>query len=379
MVRSSGSRVRAWVGAAAVPVLGLGAGCSLEVPVLTACEAADGVQPVCGFQNPEDLAALPGGNWLAVSQMPGLGSAHGVSGKLTAWRPLADRRHPLFPSEGTGENTAAESERGWGDPSCDQPPDVSLFAPHGIDTVTLKSGQNLLAVVNHGGREAVELFEFDWAADGPRVQWRGCVVLPPEIWPNDVALLQNGELIVSNMISGISGVGAIVGGVQMLLGFDTGYVLAWKPETGWEEIEGTRGSAPNGVAITPDGKELYFAEWGRERLVRVLLDAEDSSRRRTVDLPHHPDNLSWTRDGQLLAAGQVGDLSQLLACGQVEDGTCAVAFSVVRIDPSTMRTEVILDHPGTATGGVSSALVVGDELFVGTFNGDRVGRAPYAP
>ena len=71
--------------------------------------------------------------------------------------------------------------------------------------------------------------------------------------------------------------------------------------------------------------------------------------------------------------------AELIACAQVEEGNCAAGFEVVRVDPSTLRTEVILDHPGTATGGVSSALVVGDQLYVGTFSGDRVGRADYAP
>ena len=42
MLRSMGSRVRVWVGAAAVLVLGWGAGCSGEAPVITGCEAADG-------------------------------------------------------------------------------------------------------------------------------------------------------------------------------------------------------------------------------------------------------------------------------------------------------------------------------------------------
>jgi hypothetical protein len=52
---------------------------------------------------------------------------------------------------------------------------------------------------------------------------------------------------------------------------------------------------------------------------------------------------------------------------------------VVRVDPSTLATEVILEHPGTATGAASSALALGDDLYIGSFVGDRVGRAPYRP
>jgi len=350
------------------------AGCGGDITPLTTCEAADGVEVSCGFQNPEDLARLPGSNWLVVSEMPGRTEETGA-GSLVAWRPSDDRRQVLFPLA----DPPAVADAAWGDPACPGPPDPAVFAPHGVDVLPQNSGDTLLAVVNHGGREAVELFAFDWGPSGPRVTWKGCLVAPPDVWPNDVALQPNGELIVSNMISGTEGVAAIVSLGRMLLGFDTGSVLSWKPGTGWRQVEGTRGSAPNGVAVTPDGSEVYFAEWGRERLVQVLRDGTSTPTRRFVALPHHPDNLSWTADGRLLAAGQVGDWSELIACGQVEEGTCSVPFSVVRIEPATLESEVILDHPGTATGGVSSALVLGDTMYVGTFAGDRVGSAPYAP
>ena len=34
-----------------------------------ACDEVGGVSPVCGFRNPEDLAVVPGGKFLVVSEM----------------------------------------------------------------------------------------------------------------------------------------------------------------------------------------------------------------------------------------------------------------------------------------------------------------------
>jgi len=353
-------------------------GCGGETASLTTCEPADGVDPVCGFVNPEDLALLPGGSWLAVSQMPKGLDATTATGSVVAWRPSDDRRAVLFPPP---SGTAVPTREGpnWGDPACEGPPRAEDFGAHGIDVVRLDSGETVLAVVRHGERDAIEFFEFDWTADGPRVSWRGCVETPEGVWPNDVALRPNGEMVVSKMMSAGSSATGVLEAARMIFGMDTGYVLSWAPGAGWREVEGTRGSAPNGVAVTPDGGEIFFAEWRSQRLVRVRRSEDGRVEVDAVALSHYPDNLSWTPDGRLLVAGQVGDWAELIACAQVEEGNCAAGFQVVRVDPSTLGTEVILDHPGTATGGVSSALVVGDELYVGTFSGDRVARAPYAP
>ncbi len=353
-------------------------GCGGETKSLTACEPADGVDPVCGFTNPEDLALLPGGSWLAVSQMPKGLDASAATGSVIAWRPSDDRRAMLFPPP-AGTAASVGTGPSWGDPACAGPPAPEDFGAHGIDVIRLDSGETALAVVAHGTRETIQFFEFDWTADGPRASWKGCVETPEGVWPNDVALRPNGEIVVSKMMSAGSSATGVLEAVRMIFGMDTGYVLSWAPGAGWNEIEGTRGAAPNGVAITPDGGEVFFAEWRGQRLVRVRRGEGGQVEVDAVSLSSYPDNLSWTPDGRLLVAGQVGDWSELIGCAQIEEGNCAAGFEVVRVDPSTLRTEVILDHPGTATGGVSSALVMGDELYVGTFSGDRVARVPYAP
>ena len=86
---------------------------------ITDCAAADGVTPICGFQNPEDLAHLPGASWVAVSQFAGM---QGGVGSLLAYRVADGRRLMLFPDP---DARPAEGPA-WGSPECPGPPDATI-------------------------------------------------------------------------------------------------------------------------------------------------------------------------------------------------------------------------------------------------------------
>jgi hypothetical protein len=342
--------------------------CGGDPKAITGCSEADGVTPICGFTNPEDLAPIPGGSWLVVSQYAGM---QGGSGSLVAWRAADDRRITLFPDP---EALAGEAPP-WGSSDCPGPPDPARFAPHGID---VDPRTHRLAVVNHGDREAVELFELRHTSRGPAVRYRGCVPIPDDALANDVALLADGGLVLTRMFPR-GRVATLVSFARMLAGFTTGWVLEWSPERGWSDVPDSEGAAPNGIAVSQDGRDIFFAEWSGSRLVRLRRSADGGVERSQIELPHHPDNLTWTRDGRLLVTGQVGPLGALLACGDTPNGTCALPFSVLVVEPSTLDAKPVLEHPGTAQGAGTVALEMGGELYLGTFDGDRLGRAPYRP
>lgn len=343
-------------------------GCGVEPKVITGCEPADGITPICGFHNPEDLAPLPGAGWIAVSEY---GGNDAEPGALVAYRVSDGRKLPLFPDSQAGSAGGA----GPGAADCPGPPDPARFSPHGID-VDLRAHR--LAAVNHGGREAVELFSVGRSARGPVLSWQGCVPLPEGVWPNDVALLANGGFVVTQMLDkgGLAGALSLV---KLVAGLDTGRVLEWLPASGFREVPSSGGRGPNGVVATPNGREIYFAEWTGSRLVRLRLRDDGAVQRDEVVLPHRPDNVTWTRDGRLLVTGQVGRIGDVLGCRGVPQGTCALPFSVVLVDPVTLDVRTILEHPATAQGAGTVALEVGDQIFVGTFDGDRLGRASFRP
>ena len=89
--------------------LSLSLACSGETATLTDCVADGGVVPICGFLNPEDLARLPGGNWVAVSQV---GGPAGAPGSLIAYRASDGRKLDLFP-HGDDPEPASASRKSW--------------------------------------------------------------------------------------------------------------------------------------------------------------------------------------------------------------------------------------------------------------------------
>lgn len=344
------------------------AGCGAPAS-LTGCDSVGGLTPVCGLQNPEDLAVLPGGDWLVTSQGPGRDAA----GSLLALRVRDGARAPLWPHpQGAPSLDAVRPAPGWGDPSCPGPPDAAVFAPHGLDLEIRPAASAVLRVVNHGGREAVELFEVGVAEGVPALWWRGCVALEEGLL-NDVAALPDGGFVASRMFASAGGLGQVLGALRLALGLDTGAVLEWTPAGGWRELPETSAPAPNGVAVAQDGERVFVAVWGEGELFAVGRHA--GARRLRAALPFHADNLSWAPDGRLLVAGQRGSLASIIACSALDQGTCGVPFAVAYVDPDSLAVEMALDHDGASAMGMATVAVEHDgELWIGTAAGDRVAR-----
>ena len=172
--------------AAAVLSVGLLA-CGDPLPPIETCEATETLEPICGFQNPEDLAVLPDGEWLVVSQAP----RRDAAGSLLGFRPSDGARRNLW----AGDAEPAEPSAA----ACPGPPARDTWVPHGID-VTADGGSLLL--VSHGGREAVDVFAIRASANGPALVWTDCVPMPEDAVMNDVAALPDGSgFVVTQMAS----------------------------------------------------------------------------------------------------------------------------------------------------------------------------------
>jgi sugar lactone lactonase YvrE len=239
------------------------------------------------------------------------------------------------------------------------------------------SGELALLVVNHGGRESVEIFEVHRPSDGgaPGLTWRGCAVAPDRAYLNDVVGMADGSFLVSHMFPRSTGLRS---GVYMLLGMylgmDTGYVLSWHPVAGFRQVFGTETAFPNGVEISADERSIFVASTLGAEVRRIARDTGELVG--SVRVPR-PDNLSWTDDGRLLVASHTASFSQMQACRGLEKGTCSAPFAIVAIAPESMAARTVFDGRGSPMGAGTVGVQVGEELFIGSFTGDRIVRVPF--
>lgn len=341
------------------------AGCGSATPPITGCEAGSGITPDCRFQNPEDLVATPGGGALLVSQMGQMDGSR--SGNLVLFEHGTGPGgliRPLFPLE------ALSDDRSWGDVRC-PPPDTALFSPHGLDLVRRDDGNWMLLVVNHGGRESVEMFQVEGEGATLSLRWRGCAQGPDQAFFNDVAGRRDGGFYVTHMYPIDSEVSAVLRGA--LFGSDIGRVYSWDQQSGWTAVPGSDGPFPNGIALAQDEQALYINMYLSGEVRK--LDLASGTVVATYE-GGQTDNSTWHSDGRLIVATHIAELSDMTGCAELEAGSCGFAFRIVALDPADLSAEVLLEHEGPPMGAATVALVHDGELFLGTFAGDRIARLP---
>jgi hypothetical protein len=342
-------------------------GCTPEYEIIETCEAGGGMRPICGMQNPEDMALLSDGHHLLVSQFGLMDGSR--AGSLALLNASSGTFRVVF--EGRDEDptqTSGTEDPDWGDANCPGPP-PARFSPHGIDLAPRPDGKLRLLVVNHGGREAIEFFEIEDRGQDTQVTWRGCALAPKDAYLNDVVSLPDGGLLTTHMMDRD---GELSGILRASIGFDTGFVYQWQPATnpepGFSIEPGTHGPFPNGIELSADGQTIYLNLYTAGEVRRI-----DRGTGRIVgqaSIPS-PDNSAWAMNGKLLVASHIGGLVDQMDCYGLTVGACPMAFEIVAVDPLTMETETLFSHAGPPMGAGTVAIDLGDELVIGTFAGDR--------
>jgi sugar lactone lactonase YvrE len=322
------------------------------------CEPAADLEPICGFQNPEDLARLPDSPALLVSQFGKMDGS--LPGNLARFDTQNAELQVLFRG---GDAQAMTPTAGWGEADCPGPPGPA-FAPHGIHLTRRRNGPLQLLVVNHGGRESIEFFEV--TSGGERLSWRGCALPPEDAYINSVVATPEGGFLATHMFPRSQALGALKG----MLGSDTGYVLEWTPDGSWTVVPGSEAPFPNGIELSPDGKTIYLNAYMADEVRKI--DRETGELRAIASVAK-PDNTRWSADGsRLFVASHTGSLIDMLRCQGIEQGACTLAFEIVALDPKTLERETVLAHEGPPMGAATVALDVDGVLYIGSFKGDRL-------
>ncbi|WP_457190520.1 hypothetical protein [Nocardioides sp. P5_E3] len=318
--------------------------------------------------SPEDIIAVPGTRKVVVSALAADPLAEGSVGHLYAMDATTRKATEIWPD--AAWRTAWDKDTY---PDCPGPPDPTKASPHGINIATDAAGRSTLYVVNHGGREAIEVFRIRGGKNETlRLTWKGCAEMPAGTFPNGVAPLPDRDgFVVSNFLDPTSA-NPFAG---MFTGAKTGDVREWTPRRGWRTVPRSALGGANGIEVTPDGRAVIVAAWGERKLYRIPLRRDIRSQTRTwVQVPMKPDNLRWTADGRLLLTGQDITEQQFLACETGNLTGCPTGVRVLRVNPNTMRVRTIL-HSDTKRFRVPTvAAPVGDDVWVGTVKGNTIAR-----
>ena len=332
-------------------------GSEQPLPPLVECGTHDQLEILCGTRSPEDLEMTPDGKFLIVSQFVNAARGGGAGAGLV----LFDPTNQTF----TKIAVTSEPLKDWGERACPGPIGDRLV-PHGISLLKRKNGKVQLYVVNHGGRESIEMFELTEGAATAALVWHGCVVSKQAY--NDVAALPNGGFFATHPTA------LLAAGADLFSLKQSGYVSEWAPGKSEIEVEGTRAGYPNGVVAAADGRYIYFNAWTDMEVHKYDLKKRQDVE--VVKLDFMPDNLTWTQKGNLLAAGVKGARGD---CPSGSGTPCIQAFAVAEIDPHSMKGKEIFDSKGKGAliSGVSVALQMGDAVYVGAFQGERLLKFPW--
>ena len=341
--------------AAALACIAIGAS-STGAAQSAACAPSGGLEFICGMQNPEDLVLIPNSRWLI-----GSGMAPGSGLHLIDTR--ARRARNLY-AAGTS-SARADRARYAG---CPGPLDPKQAVLHGLSLRPAQAGRYTLYATNHGGRESIEVFEVDTRGADPSATWVGCVLMPDKLAANSVAAFKDGSLVATVLIlPGKSFEDAFAGR-------NTGVVYLWTPgAAAFRMLPGTELSANNGIETSPDDREFYVVSTTTKRIV-AFSRADPSKPLRVAQLKEFgPDNVRWAGN-RLITAGMIDDEPGCGGPPKTEAGIrCSRGYIAATIDPNTMAVTEVARGPATpAFTGTAMAIQVGDELWLGSFNADRV-------
>ena len=310
---------------------------------------------ICGLNNAEDMVAVEGTSWLLVGDM---GDTHWQQGGVVAVDLPSRQRHAVaidweeeYRSDLAQENCRA--------------PQPGRFSAHGMKIRRTDSAITELLVVNHGGRESIEIFEVTaTSALEPSLTWRGCVLMPEKTSPNSVAVVSNNELLVTSLMDPSDP----DTWSKLSIGKATGGVWRWRNRQ-WSLVPGSELAGANGVVASADGQWAFVAEWATGKLHKVAL-ADGLPKVPPLKLGFRADNITWSKDGNLLVTGQAATLDDIAGCGHADVQVCQVDTVVAEVTSDSLRLLNQLHLPANeAFGAGTTALEVGNQWWIGTFKG----------
>ncbi|MEM1112670.1 MAG: hypothetical protein AAGI11_12240 [Pseudomonadota bacterium] len=338
------------------------ASCADDDIFISGCEPQGEMRVYCDIGTPEDIAALPDGQSLLLAHFGGMGQGNG---SVSLFDTKSEALIELYP----GASAAPEKTLiSWGEPDC-RPPDRAAFSPHGTHLHRLENGALRYLLVNHGGRESIEMFEVSGSGENTRLSWRGCVLAAPDTVINDVVGLADGDVIFTRMLHD----GGLWEMLTSIVGFNTGDLWRWSADSGLRILPGTTANQPNGLEISADERFVFANMYMTGEVWKVKADTGEVVSRAAIA---SADNSAWGSDGRLWIATHPDKFANIVACFENQDQVCGAAFEIVALDTETMTAERVFAHRGPPMGAATVAVPQAGRVYMGSFTGDRMISVP---
>ncbi|MES2625185.1 MAG: SMP-30/gluconolactonase/LRE family protein [Pseudomonadota bacterium] len=319
-------------------------------PATLDCGMQGDVEIVCGTRAPEDFELTPNGNFLIVAK----------------FGQVVDQALDLFDLKAKTFSAlamSAEKKAGWGSAECTDYIGLQSGA-HGLSLSQRTSGEWQLYVVNHNVRESIEMYELQPDGASYKLLWRGCVLAEKAY--NDVAALPDGGFVATRPQA------IMTEGQDLFAGAPSGNIARWNATDGEQVLPGSEYGYPNGVLVSKDGRYAYVSGWTTRDFHQYDLVAMKEVKKAAFTFM--PDNLTWTPDGKILAAGINGVSGN---CPSSSQNPCIQGMIVAEVDPATLAVTAVFNNEGKALiNGTSVAIEVDDSVYVGSFQGDRLVKLP---
>jgi hypothetical protein len=316
------------------------------------CAAFGSLSFLCGPESAEDLVRIGNTPWLIAG---GLAEPN-KPGRLYFIDTAKKQWTAVYP---TGRPSPSAQPKRF--PNCTTEPDAAKYSAHGISLRNMGRGRYELMVAAHGSREAIEFYDVRLRGNRPSLHWMGCVPIPADVSINSVVPLADGGFLATKFYAPSEG-----GMPAIMQRKITGGIMEWHPGGEVTAIPGTELSGANGIEISDNGRVIYVAAWGTRELVRFERQGNQLSKK-VVPLDFAGDNLRWSQDRKsLLVGGQKFAIRNNLPA-ELE------GWTVIRVDPATLAVKKLFEADAKAPmQGISVAVEVGNDIWVGPFRGDRV-------